>query len=68
MSKPKYAITVLFRRYFDVFKQVWSIRHTLDSPPRTKDELAFLPAHLELVETPVPAAPKWTARLMWHLL
>ncbi len=49
-------------RYGSVFKAVWSIRNTLDPPKRTQDELAFLPAHLELTETPVSPLPRWTMR------
>ncbi|HFS4511683.1 TPA: hypothetical protein ACHY6Y_005069, partial [Escherichia coli] len=40
-------------RYKTVFSDIWKIRHTLDAPVREKDEYAFLPAHLELIETPV---------------
>lgn len=54
-----------FLRYFKVFKSVWSIRKQLDSPGRTADERAFLPAHLELIES--PASP--TARLtIWLII
>jgi hemolysin D len=34
----------------------------LQSTPRLDHELAFLPANLELVETPVHPAPRWTMR------
>lgn len=52
------------RRYAQAFRAVWSIRAQLDPPPRSDDELAFLPAHLELVETPVSAKPRWAMRLI----
>ena len=42
----------------------WAVRDQLDPPKRDADELAFLPAHLELTETPLSAAPKWSARLI----
>lgn len=58
------ATKSLLLRYWQVFVNVWAIRDKLDPPKRKDDELAFLPAHLELVETPVSAAPKWTARLI----
>lgn len=64
MSKPKQPWRQIFAHYIHTFRQVWSIRHQLDHPPRHKDELAFLPAQLEITETPVGAAPKWTARLI----
>lgn len=40
------------------------VRDQLNLSPRNEDERAFLPAHLELTETPLSAAPKWTARLI----
>lgn len=52
------------RRYTTVWKNVWSVRFQLDPPKRDEDERAFLPAHLELTETPLSVAPKWTARLI----
>lgn len=52
------------QRYKDIFAQVWRIRHSLEAPKRTQDEREFLPAHLELTETPVSIAPKLVARLI----
>lgn len=52
------------QRYISVWKNVWSVRQQLDPPQRDHDERAFLPAHLELTETPISAAPKWSARLI----
>lgn len=52
----------LARRYCSIFKAVWSERKQLETAPRQNDEAAFLPAHLELVETPVSPLPKWIAR------
>ncbi|MDO4249810.1 MAG: HlyD family type I secretion periplasmic adaptor subunit [Neisseria sp.] len=52
------------RRYATVWRNVWSVRDQLDPPKRDEDERAFLPAHLELTETPLSAAPKWIARLI----
>ncbi|MDH1126942.1 HlyD family type I secretion periplasmic adaptor subunit [Enterobacter sp. GD03975] len=54
----------LFLRYKDTFVEIWRVRHTLDAPERTPDEREFLPAHLELTETPVSAAPKVVVRLI----
>lgn len=42
-----------FLRYKSVWKEAWRIRKQLDTPPRERDENEFLPAHLELIETPV---------------
>ncbi|ULJ68777.1 HlyD family type I secretion periplasmic adaptor subunit [Wielerella bovis] len=58
------ALKDFFSRYATVWRNVWSIRDQLDPPVRSADERAFLPAHLELTETPLSAAPKWTARLI----
>ncbi len=52
------------RRYTAIFRAVWSERKSLDSPSRTQDEIAFLPAHLELTETPVSPAARWTLRII----
>lgn len=51
-------------RYSQAFKAAWSVRDALDPPKRSSDELAFLPAHLELIETPVSSSLRWTMRLI----
>lgn len=56
------AIGDLCTRYAAVFRSAWSIRRQLDTPARLEHELAFLPAQLELVETPVHPAPRWAMR------
>ncbi len=53
-----------FLRYKTTWKEVWKIRDQLDHPIREKDESEFLPAHLELIETPVSKTP----RLITHLI
>ncbi|MBB5470760.1 hemolysin D [Paraburkholderia sp. CI2] len=58
------AFADLCRRYVAVWRAAWSVRAQLDAPARLDYELAFQPAHLELVETPVHPAPRWTARLI----
>ncbi|MEW6340289.1 MAG: HlyD family type I secretion periplasmic adaptor subunit [Paraburkholderia sp.] len=58
------ALGDLLRRYGAVFRTAWSIRHQLDTQPRLSHERAFLPANLELVETPVHPAPRWTMRII----
>lgn len=54
-------------RYARIFKAAWAVRATLDPPPRSSDELAFLPAHLELTDTPVSPTARWTMRLIMAL-
>ncbi len=56
------AFKVFFQRYKEAWIRVWQIRDQLDPPDRTGEELAFLPAHLELVETPVNPIPRWSMR------
>lgn len=58
------ALADLMRRYGAIWKMAWAIRHQLDAPPRLPHELAFLPANLELAETPVHPAPKWAMRII----
>ncbi len=58
------ALRDFISRYVTAWRNVWSIRDQLDPPKRSADERAFLPAHLELTDTPISAAPKWTARLI----
>lgn len=58
------AIGDLWRRYASVFRAAWAIRHQLDAPQRLAQELAFLPANLELVETPIHPAPNWAMRII----
>jgi hemolysin D len=64
------ALTVLrefFGRYARVFKAAWSVRDKMDPPPRQGQELEFLPAHLELTDTPVSPASRWIMRAIMAL-
>jgi hemolysin D len=54
----------LVSRYLAVFRQSWRMRRELDMKKRLPEEIAFLPAHLEIVETPVHPAPRWTGRII----
>jgi hemolysin D len=58
------ALRDLLLRYAAVYRTAWDVRHQFDSPERQAHELAFLPAQLELVETPVHPAPHWTMRII----
>jgi hemolysin D len=58
------ALTDLMRRYGAVWRAAWAIRGQLELPQRLTHELAFLPANLELADTPVHPAPKWTMRIV----
>jgi hemolysin D len=53
----------LFSRYARVFKAAWAARREFAYAERTPLERQFLPAALELLETPAPALPRailWT--------
>ncbi|MFM0742256.1 HlyD family type I secretion periplasmic adaptor subunit [Paraburkholderia xenovorans] len=58
------AVGDLCRRYGTIFRSAWAIRDQLDTQPRTAQELQFLPANLELIETPSHPAPRWTMRVI----
>ena len=55
----------LFIRYARAFGAAWSARHELAAPGRTSLERQFLPAALEIVETPAPALPR---AILWTLV
>ncbi|MCK9285895.1 MAG: HlyD family type I secretion periplasmic adaptor subunit [Rhodocyclaceae bacterium] len=59
------ALLDLLRRYGAVFRHAWGVRRALDPQPRLPHEAQFLPAALELQETPVSPAPKMA---MWLLI
>ena len=59
------ALKSFLSRYITIWRNVWAVRDQLEPPKRTAEELAFLPAHLELTDTPVSAAPKWAARFIY---
>jgi len=64
MSIKFQVLTALLSRYVDVLREAWKVRHESDIQPRLPHERAFLPAHLELVETPVHPLPMWTMRIV----
>ncbi|MGZ2749273.1 HlyD family type I secretion periplasmic adaptor subunit [Burkholderia stagnalis] len=64
MNMKFQALIALLSRYATVFHEAWQVRRENDSRPRLSHERAFLPAHLELVETPVHPLPMWTMRIV----
>lgn len=52
------------KRYRAVLGAAWKVRDEMDPPVRDADERAFLPAHLELVETPASPTARWTMRII----
>lgn len=55
----------LMKRYAAVFRHAWRERKSLDARARLPHEAQFLPAAMELQETPVSPAPRVS---MWLLL
>jgi hemolysin D len=64
MKLAAQALWEFGKRYSDAFKAAWAARASLEAPARNADELAFLPAHLELIEAPVSPTLRWTMRLI----
>ena len=58
---PRHPARALLARYAAVFKAAWERREELAGPRRMADERAFLPAALELQETPPHPAPRRAA-------
>jgi len=52
------ALGGLSKRYGITLFSAWKSRKELEAPPMLQHELAFLPAHLELSESPVHPAPR----------
>lgn len=61
------ALGDICRRYAEAWRAAWAMRRALAPMPRTRGELAFLPAQLELIETPPSPAPRLAARLIMAL-
>lgn len=59
------ATSDLLKRYGAVFRHAWQHRKQLDAKPRLPHEAQFLPAALELQETPVSPAPRL---VMWLII
>lgn len=55
----------LLRRYRSAWRQSWSQRKQMDSPPRLTHEVQFLPAALALQEKPPYPAPRY---IQWAIL
>lgn len=54
----------LIGRYIVVLRDAWSLRSQFSTIDRRRDEAAFLPAHLELMEAPIHPLPKWSLRVI----
>ncbi len=51
-------------KYSTAFYHAWHARKKQPNFHRKKEEIDFLPAHLELIEKPISNLPKWSARLI----
>jgi hemolysin D len=58
----------LWARHVAVARDAWRRRDALQGPQRSTDELAFLPAALQLQQTPVHPAPRLAAGLLILLI
>lgn len=63
--RQRHPAVDLLRRYRGVFGAAWEARHELAGPRRLASEAAFLPAALEIQETPVHPAPR---RAAWAIM
>ncbi|MDO9091859.1 MAG: HlyD family type I secretion periplasmic adaptor subunit [Rubrivivax sp.] len=63
--RQRHPAVDLLRRYRSVFAAAWEARHELAGPKRLASEAAFLPAALEIQETPVHPAPR---RAAWAIM
>ncbi len=61
----RHPLLELLARYRAVFGAAWAARQELAGPRRLADEAAFLPAALEVQETPVHPAPR---RAAWAIM
>lgn len=61
----RHPMLELLSRYRAVLGAAWTARHELAGPKRLADEAAFLPAALEIQETPVHPAPR---RAAWAIM
>jgi len=64
MNQAIDAARTFLARYTGVWRSAWAMRKAMDSPLRSEDERAFLPAHLELIDTPVSPTARWTMRVL----
>ena len=67
MAGTMETLKAFFDRYRRVFAAAWAVRDKLDPPARQGQELEFLPAHLELTDTPVSPASRWIMRTIMAL-
>ncbi|MBD8525821.1 HlyD family type I secretion periplasmic adaptor subunit [Pseudomarimonas arenosa] len=58
------AWVALLKRYAAVWRGAWAERASMEPVKRSPDELAFLPAHLELIEQPTSPTARWTMRCL----
>jgi hemolysin D len=61
------AFVALARQYADVFSTAWAERAPRPKSPSLPHEVAFLPGHLELLETPAHPAAHWLIRMIGAL-
>lgn len=58
------ALTDLLRRYAVIARMAWADRHQTNPVTRRAEEAEFLPAHLEVMESPAHPLPQWSMRVL----
>jgi hemolysin D len=64
-QQPQHPFFELLGRYRAVLAAAWAARKELAGPQRLADEAAFLPAALEIQQTPVHPSPR---RALWAIM
>jgi hemolysin D len=68
MQTDRLAMQALLARYGEILREAWKVRHQFDAPSRNTLEAQFLPAHLEIIDTPVHPWRLWTMRAICALV
>src|SRR5690242_6708180 len=68
MQTDRLALQALLGSYGEILREAWKVRRQLDAPSRNTLEAQFLPAHLEIIDTPVHPWRLWTMRTICALV
>ncbi|EAN2945074.1 HlyD family type I secretion periplasmic adaptor subunit [Citrobacter werkmanii] len=68
MKNLFWGILHLAKKYLVVIHRAWSIRGELAPTIKEKQDYEFLPAHLEIIETPVSPIPRYIASFIMLFL
>lgn len=68
MKNWLWGVSHLISKYVSVFRKAWHVREELNPEKRDKVDYEFLPAHLEIIETPISPAPRYIASFIMLFL